>query len=130
MKLGILCTSEGLELAALIAAAESGRLAGEIKIVIADRDSEALALAREAGLYGVFVPRAPFHANRDGFERRLAEVFFQAGAEAVVLAGYQRELGDVLLTEFSGRVYGQGLGPEELTADLEKRLRADRLSLV
>jgi len=115
LKLGLLCSGEGLELAAVIEAVRSGRLpeeAAEVGIVIADRDSAALTLARSAGFYGVFIPRAPYHANRDGFERRLVEVLTQAEVELVVLAGYEREPGPVLAGAFS--LLGRGLGPEEL----------------
>ncbi|MDL2226317.1 hypothetical protein LJB86_01505 [Deltaproteobacteria bacterium OttesenSCG-928-M10] len=130
MEIGILCTSEALELAALVGAVQTGRVPAEIKIVIADRDSDALRLAREAGLYGAFVPRSAFHANRDGFERRLAELFREAGAKAVVLAGYEREVGSVLKDAFPERLFGQGLAADELIGDLEKRWRAGLFGVV
>ena len=123
MSAGVICSGDGLELAAVIEAIDSGRLPLEIKIVITDRDSPALSLARTAGLYGAFIPRAAFHANRDGFERRLVEMMTQAGVEAVILAGFEREVGPVLSEAFPDRLLGQGLGPEELTAFLEKKLR-------
>lgn len=128
--IAILCSDQAASLAVLIEAVDSGRLPAEIKIVVADRDSEALRLAREAGLYGAFIPRSAFHANRDGFERRLAEVFQKAGAKAVALADYGRELGPVLTEAFGGAVFGQGLSGVELEADLAKRLRARLFDLV
>lgn len=131
VNIGILCSGEGLELAALIAAAGGGRLPAEIKIVITDRDSSALALAREAGLYGCFVPRAAFHANRDGFERRLVELLKEAGAEAVVAADFLREPGQVLAEAFPGRLFNlNGLPPDELAEVLGQKLRHLSLSLV
>lgn len=132
LAVGVLCSEQSLELAALLTEMESGRLNVNIKAVVADRDSAALTLARNVGLYGVFVPRAAFHANRDGFERRLVELFQQAEAEVVVLAGYEREVGHVLKESFLGRVYGLGLDPEELVDDLEARIRmrGTALSLV
>jgi phosphoribosylglycinamide formyltransferase-1 len=118
LNLGLLCSNEGLELASVMEAARTGRLSASIRIVIADRHSAALALARSAGFHGVFVPRAPYHANRDGFERRLVEVLNQAEVQLVVLAGYERETGPVLAEAFPGRLFGQGLGPEELVGRL------------
>jgi len=123
MSAGVICSGDGLELAAIIEAIDCGRLPLEIKIVITDRDSQALGLARTAGLYGAFIPRSAFHANRDGFERRLVEMMTQAEAEAVILAGFEREVGPVLSAAFPDRLLGQGLSPEELTAFLEKKLR-------
>ena len=121
MNLGLLCSNEGLELAAVIKALAEGRLSGSVRIVIADRHSAALALARSAGLYGVFIPRAPYHANRDGFERRLVEVLAQAEVQLLVLAGYEREPGPVLTEAFPGRLLGLGLGPEELVGRLAEK---------
>jgi len=118
LNLGLLCSNEGLELAAVIEAVRTGRLTAEVRIVIADRHSEALTLARAAGFYGVFVPRAPYHANRDGYERRLVEVLTQAEVQTLVLAGYEREPGPVLAEAFPGRLLGQGLGPEDLVSRL------------
>ena len=111
---------DGLEVAALIAAVEAGRLSARIKIVIADRDSPALNLARAAGLYGVFLPRSAFHANQDGFERRLVELLTEAGAGALVLAGFTRPVGPVLEQSFPGLIYGQGQTADELVAGLTR----------
>jgi phosphoribosylglycinamide formyltransferase-1 len=130
MNLGLLCSNESLELAAVIDAAAAGLLPADIRIVIADRHSAALTLARSAGFYGVFIPRAPFHENRDAFERRLSEVLAQAEVQLVVLTGYEREIGPVLAEAFPDRLFGQGLGPEELVARLTEKIRAGLFSLV
>ena len=122
MNLGLLCSNKGLELAAVIEAVSAGRFSASIQIVVADRHSEALSLARSAGFYGVFIPRSPYHANRDGFERRLIEVLTQAEVQLLVLAGYEREPGAVLTQAFPGRLLGLGLGPEELIACLDEKI--------
>ena len=124
VNIGVICSVEGFDLAPLIEAVEGGRLPAEIKVVVADRDSAILMQARSAGLYGVFIPRSAFHANRDGYERRLVEIMREAEVEAVVLAGFDRELGQVLAEAFPNRIYGRGLAPEELVNELGKRLRA------
>ena len=129
MNLGLLCSNEGLELAAVLDAVSAGRLPASIRIVIADRHSAALTLARSAGIYGVFIPRAPYHANRDGFERRLVEVLTQAEVQLVVLAGYEREPGPVLAEAFPGRLFGLGLGPEELAGRLAEKVQANLFNL-
>ena len=131
INIGVLCSGEGLELAAIIGAARDGRLPAGIKIVITDRDSSALALAREAGLYGSFVPRTAFNANRDGYERRLIEVLKEAGAEALVLANFLRETGPVLEEAFTGRIINlDGLAPGEIPEFLALKVRGCSLSLV
>ncbi|MDR0881106.1 MAG: hypothetical protein LBP55_00975 [Candidatus Adiutrix sp.] len=120
LDIGVLSSADGAEVAALIAAVEAGRLSARIKIVIADRDSPALGLARAAGLYGLFLPRAAFHANQDGFERRLVELLAEAGAETLVLAGFTRPVGPVLAQSFPGRIYGWGQTAAELVAGLTR----------
>ncbi|MCL2029893.1 MAG: hypothetical protein FWG97_05730 [Deltaproteobacteria bacterium] len=121
LNLGLLCSNEGLELAAVIKSVTAGRLPASISIVIADRHSSALTLARSAGFYGVFIPRAPFHANRDGYERRLVEILTLAEVGLVVLVGYERQPGPVLTSSF--RLIGQGLGPEELVVRLTEEVK-------
>ena len=123
IRIGVLCSNESLELAALIQAVADGRVSAEIGVVIADRDSDPLLLAREVGLYGVFIPRSAFHANRDGYERRLVELLCQAEVEAVVLADFDREIGPILREAFPDRIWGPFPKTEQLAGDLEKKLR-------
>ncbi len=130
IRLGVLCSDESPELAALIRAVAGGRVSAEIGLVIADRDRDPLFLAREAGLYGVFIPRSAFHANRDGYERRLVEMMRQAGVEAVVLAGFGREIGPVLRDAFPDRIWGPFSKADQLAADLEKKLRGALFQVV
>ncbi len=130
VKIGVLCSSEGGELAGLFRAVADGRLPAEVRIVVADRDSDALFLAREAGFNGVFIPRQAFHANRDGYERRLVEVLSQAQVEAVVLAGFDREAGPVLSEAWPGRLFGRGVEPDRLVPELEKWLRSRLFQVV
>lgn len=117
-------------MAALIEAVEAGRLPAKIKLVITDRDSPALSMARAVGLNAAFIPRSAFHANRDGFERRLVDLMTQAGAEVLVLAGFIREVGPVLSEAFPDKIFGQNLGPDELVDELERKLRSSLFSLV
>lgn len=131
IKIGILSSGEGLELAALIGATINGQLPAEIKIVITDRDSSALALAREAGLYGCFLPRSIFHENQSGFEHRLTELLKEAGAEAIILANFLREPGPTLEAAFPGKIIDlQGLQMEDIPEFVARKLRSLGLSLL
>ncbi|MDR1920901.1 MAG: hypothetical protein LBS31_04060 [Candidatus Adiutrix sp.] len=117
--IGVLCSDDGEKLSLLIEAVQKKIMAAEIKIVVAGRaGAEALTLARQAGFYAVFVPRAAYHANRDGYERRLGAVLREAGAEAVVLAGYEWTVGEVLREAFPGRLanLNEAGSPEEMAA--------------
>lgn len=129
--IGVLCSGQGLELAALIQARMDGRLPADIRVVICDsQNDDILNLARSAGIYAAFVPRGAYHANLDGYERRLLEIMRKAGAETVVLAGFARELGGVLAQAYPGRLVGRGLGPLELVSELEKVLRKNLFTVL
>jgi phosphoribosylglycinamide formyltransferase-1 len=64
----------------------------------------AINIGREWGLYAVVVPRTAYHANRDGYEKRLLEVMAPHEIEIVVLAGYMRIVGPILLNAFPNRI--------------------------
>ncbi|MDR1165012.1 MAG: phosphoribosylglycinamide formyltransferase [Deltaproteobacteria bacterium] len=106
MKIAVLCSGRGSNLLALLEAHAQGKIPGaEFVAVIADsRDAGALNIGREYGLQASVVPRAAFHANREGFERRLLEVLAPHEIELVVLAGFQRVLGATFLDAYPGRV--------------------------
>jgi phosphoribosylglycinamide formyltransferase-1 len=91
---------------ALLEAAEAGLLGpAELRLVLADsKEAGAINIAREWGLYAAVVPRTAYHANRDGFERRLLEVMAPHEIEIVVLAGFLRVLGPVFLAAFPNKI--------------------------
>lgn len=93
-------------MAALLDAYESGALAGAepVAVVCDSHHAGALNVARERGVYSTFVPRSAYHANKDGYEKRLLEVLAPFGVELVVLAGFLRILGPVFLDAFPQRV--------------------------
>ena|GEM_PF-1690981 len=128
LNLGLLCSNAGLEMAAVVRAVAAGGIPAAVGIAISDCQSSALIAPRSAGFQGILIPRAPFHANRDGYERRLVQILTQAEVRLVVLAGYEREPGPVLTAAFP--IFGQGLGPEELVARLTEKVRANLLTLV
>ena len=106
MRFAVLCSGRGSNLKALLEAAEGGRLGrAEPVVMVADsHHAGAINVAREFGVYDTFVPRTAYHANRDGFERRLLEVLGPLAPDLVVLAGFQRILGSAFLSAFPQRV--------------------------
>jgi phosphoribosylglycinamide formyltransferase-1 len=66
--------------------------------------ADAISVAREFGVYATFVPRTAYHANREGFEKRLLEVLQPLNVDLVVLAGFQRLLSPVFLSAYPLRV--------------------------
>jgi len=131
INIGVLCSEEGLALAALLDSVQNGGLPAEIKIVITDRNSSALAIPRSIGLPTSYVPRSAFHSNRDGFERRLVELLHEAEANAVVTADFMREPGPVLEAAYPNKIFSlNGIPCSEVTEHLSKKLRGASLNLV
>jgi phosphoribosylglycinamide formyltransferase-1 len=106
MRVAILCSGRGTNLLALLLAAEANKLGqAELRQVLTDSSAAgAINIAREWGLYAAVVPRTAYHANRDGFERRLLEVMAPHEIEIVVLAGFARILGPVFLEAFPNKI--------------------------
>jgi phosphoribosylglycinamide formyltransferase-1 len=106
MKIAVFCSGRGSNLSAILKAHDAGKIPGaEFSAVVSDsKGAGALNTARERGIPAVLVPRSAYHANRDGFERRLIEVLEPYGIDLVVLAGFQRVLGEVFLNAFPDRV--------------------------
>ncbi|MDR2405383.1 MAG: phosphoribosylglycinamide formyltransferase [Deltaproteobacteria bacterium] len=106
MKLAVFCSGRGSNFEAILKAYERGLIpAAEFQVLIADsKYAGALNIARERGIPAVVVPRSAFHANRDGFERRILEVLQPYDIELVILAGFQRILGETFLNSFPNRV--------------------------
>ncbi len=104
-KIAVLCSGRGSNLGALMEAREKGLLPVEIVLVLSDNaKAGALMRAREHGIYATFVPRSAYHANREGFEKRLVEILKESGAEFIVLAGFERLIGPALLEAFPERI--------------------------
>jgi phosphoribosylglycinamide formyltransferase-1 len=66
--------------------------------------AEAINVAREYGVNHAIVPRSAYHANREGFERRILEVLKPLEVDLVVLAGFQRILSPVFLSAYPQKV--------------------------
>jgi phosphoribosylaminoimidazolecarboxamide formyltransferase / IMP cyclohydrolase len=96
-RLAIGVSGAGSNLRALVAAAERvPSTIGEVVLVFADRECQALDWALEHGLDTAFVP--------GGDDAVLADVLAGADAETVVLAGYMRVIGPTVLAAYPGRI--------------------------
>jgi phosphoribosylglycinamide formyltransferase-1 len=106
MKFAVFCSGRGSNLAALLEAHESGRLGGAepVAVICDSHHAGALNVARERGIYATFVPRTAYHANKDGYEKRLLEVLAPFEVDLVVLAGFLRILGPLFLGAFPLKV--------------------------
>ncbi len=103
-KIGVLISGSGSNLQSIIAAVKSGRIDGEIAVVISN-DPAAYGLTRAAdnGIVTRVVKHGDY-AQRSDFDKELVRVLRESGVELVVLAGFMRVVGKGLLQAFPDRV--------------------------
>jgi phosphoribosylglycinamide formyltransferase 1 len=104
LKVAILISGRGSNMAALARACAAGRIEASIVRVIADRASAVgVALARQLGLDAEVIEARKF-AGRSAFEAALMRSLQDCGAELVVLAGFMRILSADFVQQFAGRM--------------------------
>jgi len=104
IKLGILLSGRGSNFEAILSSIQNGKLAAEIRCVGSNNsEAQGLKIAKSAGLPTVVAPNesCPTVAMRD---QLFVNAFKEAGVEWVVLAGYMRLVGPILLEAFPNRV--------------------------
>jgi phosphoribosylaminoimidazolecarboxamide formyltransferase/IMP cyclohydrolase len=95
-RIAVAVSGAGSNLRAIVAAAGRDALGGEVVVVVADRACPALDWASEQGIETALVP--------DGDDAVLARTLAAARPDVVVLAGYMRLIGPVVLAAFPGRI--------------------------
>jgi phosphoribosylglycinamide formyltransferase-1 len=104
LKVAVLASGRGSNLAALIAARDAGQLPIELVLVGTDKaDCGALAYARAAGIAGVTLNPRDYSSRRD-FDLALFQEVAASGAELLVLAGYMRIIDADALRPWVGRM--------------------------
>lgn len=104
LKLAVLISGRGSNLAAILDAIDAGRCAATVALVLSDRaDAQGLALARARGI-ATDVVRLQDHADRSAWDAALARRAAEASPELIVLAGFMRLLGPAFLARFPQRV--------------------------
>jgi phosphoribosylglycinamide formyltransferase-1 len=100
----VLASGSGTNLQAIIERTERGLLGIRLCGVISDRpDAVALARARRAGIPALTVDGAGA-ASREAFDASLRRVLDELQPGLVVLAGFMRILGTVLVNRYAGRM--------------------------
>jgi len=103
-RLGVLISGRGSNLQSIIDAIASGRLEASIAVVISNRaDAAGLQRARDAGIEAVHLNPKEF-ADRDAYDRALANLLTARGVSVVCLAGFMRLVGPPLLAAFPNRI--------------------------
>lgn len=106
LKLGILGSGKGSNARAILQAIRDGKLAGEVRVVIADKfDAGILEIAREFDVPHAYLPPGKFRTRLDlETEAELVRMLREASVEMVVLAGFMRVLKEPMLSAFPQRI--------------------------
>ena len=104
LRLGILASGRGSNLAAILEAIDRGHLPAEVVVVASNRpEAWALARARERGIPTVAVPRSAYR-DRTAQQAALIEALRSYQVDLVVLAGYDQILIPEFITAFQDRI--------------------------
>lgn len=104
LKIAVLASGRGSNLAALIAARNAGQLPAEFVLVGSDHAAApALQLARDAGI-ATFALRPKDFPDRVSYDRALFAHIEASGADLLVLAGFMRVIDGTVLGPWAGRV--------------------------
>ena len=104
LRLGLLASHGGSNLGAIIAACQSGQIAARPVVVIGNNsDAFALERARRAAIPTCHLSTRT-HPDPAALDAAIAAALAQHDVELVVLAGYMKRLGPVVLDRWRGRI--------------------------
>ena len=104
LKVGVLISGRGSNMAALIKAAEAADYPAEIAVVVSNVASAAgLETARDAEIPAIPLPHRNY-ADRESFDRAVSDEFEQRGVQLVALAGFMRIQSPWFPTHWENRI--------------------------
>lgn len=104
MNIGVLASHEGTTLQTVLDACSDGRIPARVAVVVSNNgDSGALRRARQAGVQAVHLS-SKTHADPAALDAAIRDALVAAHVDVVLLAGYMKKLGPLVLQTFAGRV--------------------------
>ena len=104
LPIAVLVSGSGSNLQAVIDRIEEGVLEAEVVLVLSNKpDAHGLERAKNHNLPHICIPHAKY-PDRPEFDQAMIRAIKDAGAQAVVLAGFMRMLSGEFLSAFQGRV--------------------------
>lgn len=104
LQLAVLASGRGSNFLAIQKAIEEGRLNARVCILISDKEqAPALKKAAEAGISTCFIDTRQF-PDRETYESEIVQKLTAFSIDLVILAGYMRLVGKVLLESYSLRM--------------------------
>jgi len=102
-KIGILASTAGTDMQAVIDAIEDGSLDAEITVVISNKpDNYALTRAKKHGLNVIFIN--PKGKNREEYDREVSKVLEKNEVDLILFIGYMRLTSDWFVYKYINKV--------------------------
>lgn len=103
-KFAVFASGSGTNFQAIYDAVQEGKLAGEAVLVVTDKpDAFIVERAKKAGIATLAIKPLSF-SSKSAYEQAILEKLTELNVEWIVLAGYMRLIGDVLLEAFPNRI--------------------------
>lgn len=103
-KFAVFASGSGTNFQAIYDALQEGDLTGELVLVVTDKpDAFVVERAEKAGIETLAIKPAGF-SSKAAYEQVILEKLSELNVEWIVLAGYMRLIGDVLLGAFPNRI--------------------------
>lgn len=104
LRLAVLASGSGTNLAAIIANIESGKLDSEIRLVISNKaEAGALAIARSHGIPAFHLEASQF-PDPNAFDDNFLQLLSRHQIEMIILAGYLKKLSAQVVQTFRRRI--------------------------
>jgi len=104
LSIGILASGSGTNFDSIAAAVSAGRIAADIVLLVCNRaTAPVMAKARARGIATLLLDHRSYSSRRE-FDAAVADALAAAGAELVVMAGFDRIVTGALLARFPQRV--------------------------
>jgi formyltetrahydrofolate-dependent phosphoribosylglycinamide formyltransferase len=105
LKIGVLGSTRGTDLQAIIDEIEAGKLNAKISLVVSDKkDAFILERARMHGIKNFFVDYKKFR-DREMAEKEIIKKLKEEKTELVILIGFMKILTPYFVSEFRGRIW-------------------------
>jgi phosphoribosylglycinamide formyltransferase-1 len=103
LKIGVLGSTAGTDMQAVIDEIEAGKLGAEITVVISNKpDAFILERAKKHGLKVVCIPSKG--CEREEFDKEVAGILEEHGVELILLIGYMRFLSKWFVDKYRNRI--------------------------
>jgi len=103
-KIAVFASGNGTNFQAIIDAIENGKLFAEIAVLVTDKP-ECFAVKRALNHnIPVFSINTNNYTSKEEYEKKIASYLFEKNVSLIVLAGYMRLIGEVLLAAFPNRI--------------------------